>query len=130
VVWDDHATNDVMGSRVSNTNVVQGAPAFSVTTAADSQTAPAVAFGGPSPGAYFVTWNDHRNLTSMDIYGMRLDVNGIVVAPDFAIANSADQETSVALAAGAAPGFLVTYSRYDSSSDLAFRTKGRIVTFP
>jgi large repetitive protein len=130
VVWDDHATDNVMGSRVSNTNVVQGAPAFTVTAAADSQAGPAVAFGGPSPGAYFVAWNDHRNLTSMDIYGMRLDANGVVVDPDFAIANSADQETSVALAAGAAPTFLVAYSRYDSSVDLAFRTKGRILTFP
>lgn len=130
VVWDDPTTTDVMGSRVSNTNVVQGVAGFSVSTATDSQSAPAVAFGGPGVGAYFVTWNDHRNLTSMDIYGMRLDASGVVVDPDFAIANSADQETSVALAAGAAPGFLVAYSRYDSSSDLAFRTKGRIVTFP
>lgn len=130
VVWDDRATNDVMGSRVSSLNVVQGTPAFSVTTAADSQAAPAVAFGGPSPGAYFVTWNDHRNLTSTDIYGMRLDPNGVVLSPDFAIANGADEETAVALAAGPAPGFLVTYSRYDSSIDQAFRIKGRIVTFP
>jgi hypothetical protein len=43
-----------------------------------SQTGPAVAFNG---SVYLVVWTDNRNLLDNDIYGARLDINGILLDP-------------------------------------------------
>jgi hypothetical protein len=105
VVWDDDRissdyTEDyryVYGARVSPTGALldlNGIYISTVSHAGDSGY-PSVAWNGHS---FLVVWVDHRN-TSADIYGARVDSNGVVLDPaSIGIGTSAnsDWEPSVA----------------------------------
>jgi hypothetical protein len=54
-----------------NPELINGSAAF-------SQTSPSVAFNGL---VYLVVWTDNRNMLDNDIYGARLDANGLLIDP-------------------------------------------------
>ena len=69
-----NSTNQVIltdGEFEVNPELINGSAAF-------SQTSPSVAFNG---SVYLVVWTDNRNLLDNDIYGARLDTNGIPIDP-------------------------------------------------
>ncbi len=81
VVWQDAraATDnlDIYGTRVSTTGVVQDPSGIAISTAPDSQTSPAVAWGG---GNYLVVWGDPRGGT-WRIFGATVSSTGTVQEP-------------------------------------------------
>ncbi len=79
VVWTDYRSstqNDIYGTRVDTDGTVLDPLGIQITTADDFQEEPTVTFGETN---YFVAWSDRRNGTSWDIYGTRIDTNGIVL---------------------------------------------------
>ncbi len=90
---------------------------------------PAVAWDGAQ---YLVDWIDHRNerfprQPRGDIYGARVDVNGIVLDPDgFAIANSPLPEETPSVSAANGLGVFV-YAVYSDQEHAAFRIAMRTI---
>jgi hypothetical protein len=80
VVWTDGGSQygDIRGARVSRTGVLLDSLAFSISSAAQYQKYPALAFDGTN---YLVVWQDGRN-SSSDIYGARVTRQGAVLDPN------------------------------------------------
>jgi len=81
VVWQDYrsgSTYDIYGARVSTAGTVVDASGIAVTTAANSQQVPDVAFDG---ARYLVVWQDYRSGSNYDIYGARVSTAGTVFDP-------------------------------------------------
>jgi len=80
VVWEDNRNgpSDIYGTRVNQRGVVIDSSGISISTVADRQGSPAVAFDGEN---YFVVWEDKRN-GSFDIYGTRVNQSGTILDPD------------------------------------------------
>jgi hypothetical protein len=82
VVWQDSqpgtTTWDIMGARVTPTGEVLDVPPVRISSVADFQWVPAVAYGGTE---YFVTWQDRRFGTSSGwtIYGARVTTSGTLL---------------------------------------------------
>jgi len=80
VVWHDNRISwlDVMGSRVSPSGTVLDLDGINITpnTASTIQQHPAIAFGGSD---YMVVWADNRNGSDVDIYGARINSDGVVL---------------------------------------------------
>ncbi len=76
VVWQEsRADYDIFGARVSPSGILLDTSGFAISTAADNQWHPAVAFDGTN---YLVTWDDMRSGVN-DIYGTRVDTSGTVL---------------------------------------------------
>ena len=77
VVWSDSGTGqDIHGARVSASGSVLDAPGIPISTAANAQLAPAVAWNGSD---YLVAWRDERGGGgSGDVYGARVSASGTV----------------------------------------------------
>jgi hypothetical protein len=82
VVWEDRRANgltsDVYGSRVSSAGAVLDPAGIPISTAADDQTQPEVAFDGTN---YLVAWEDSRAGSTYDVYGARVTAAGAVLDP-------------------------------------------------
>ena len=69
VVWQDHRSgtiDDIYGARVSAAGSVLDPAGIPISTAANDQLAPAVAWNGTD---FLVVWEDCRSGTNYDIYG-------------------------------------------------------------
>ena len=85
VVWEDNRNSgstgtDIYGARVSPAGVVLDTSGIAISTAADDQNDPSVAFDGTN---YLVAWEDNRDnvTTYCDIYGCRVSQDGIPLDP-------------------------------------------------
>jgi len=77
-VWTDtrSAVGTIAGSRVSTAGTALDNPRIVISTAANAQMAPAVAFDGTN---YLVVWVDNRAGGSTDIYAARLSPTGTIL---------------------------------------------------
>jgi len=78
VVWQDHrnaSEQDIYGSRVSQSGVVIDSTGIPISTVAQTQRTPSVAFDGAN---YLVVWCDARSGLG-DIYGARINQSGVVL---------------------------------------------------
>ena len=76
--WTDtrRADGTIAGSRVSTGGTALDNPRIVISTAANAQTAPAVAFDGTN---YLVVWADNRAGDSTDIYAARVSPTGTIL---------------------------------------------------
>ena len=74
-------------------------PRFDISTAASSQTMPAIAFNSTAPG-YLVVWQDGRDqaTTGNDIYGQRIDEDGNTQGGEITVCNSGEGQFEPVLA--------------------------------
>ena len=80
IVWshrDSWSEDDIFGARVNQSGAVLDPSGIAISTAANMQEHPSVAFDGNN---YFVVWQDRRS-DLIDIYGARVDQLGTVLDP-------------------------------------------------
>ncbi len=92
--WSDTSNDagDISARRVHPTETMWDK--FAVSTAADAQSYPALAYNG-ADNEYLAAWHDYRNsgATAADVYGQRLGNTGSLLGGNFAIsAASGDQQ--------------------------------------
>ncbi|MFH0777815.1 MAG: FlgD immunoglobulin-like domain containing protein [Candidatus Eisenbacteria bacterium] len=90
-VWMDPrpAAWEIYGAKVTSAGAV-GESVMPISTAANEQSYPALAFGG---GQYFTVWQDRRSGVAYDIYGARVSAVGTVIDPSgIAISLAADEQ--------------------------------------
>ncbi len=112
VVWEDARTSsytDIYGTRVSQSGSVLNPAGIAISTAANTQESPGVAFGDTN---YFVVWQDKRGGTYYDIYGTRVNPAGTVLNPTgIVISNAANNQVEPAIEFDGT-NFLVVWSDY------------------
>ncbi len=108
VAWQDwrNSNYDIYCARVSQTGTLLDTAGIAVCTSAGSQLRPAVACNGTD---YLVSWQD-QSTGSRDIYGARINREGIVLDPDgFVVSAAAGVQEQPAVAAEG-DDFLVVWS--------------------
>jgi phosphoribosylformylglycinamidine (FGAM) synthase PurS component len=117
VVWQDYRSGsdyDIYGARVSVGGSVLDPSGIAISTAADLQWYPAVAFDGTN---YLAVWQDLRSGSSWDIYGARVSKGGSVVDPSgIAISTDATNQLRPAVAFDGT-NYLAVWQDYRSGSD-------------
>ena len=105
-VWQDFRENpgsvlsDVIGARLKDSSGLAVAPEARLSGAANAQISPAVAALGDN---YLAVWADNRHGTSnsWDIYGVRLNLNGLPLdLSPFWICSATNRQADPAVAAG------------------------------
>jgi hypothetical protein len=120
VAWLDlrsGSESDIYGARVTPAGVVLDPSGIPISTAADWQEVPSLAFDGAN---FLVVWEDYRNGSDYDIYGARVTPQGEVLDESgFVVSQAAYEQYAPALAFDGA-NFLVAWedSRSDSSEDI------------
>lgn len=126
VTWRDRRTSgttsdDIFGTRVTflgNIVNVLDPLGFGISTNSASQRTPAAAANG---SGFLVVWRDRRNLgtTGDDIYGARIDTNGIVQEPTgFVICTNSGNQTVPAVASSSSGALVVwTDPRNSANTD-------------
>jgi len=107
VVWQDGrgGSSDIYGARVTAEGAVLDSSGIAVSTAANDQAAPAVAFDGTD---FLVVWQDGRG-SSYDIYGARVTAEGAVLdSSGIAVSTTANDQAAPAVAFDGT-GFLVVW---------------------
>ncbi len=89
VVWQDQRNSqnyDIYGTKVSQSGLILNPSGIAITTAANNQQEPSIAFGN---SAYLIVWTDDRHdPLDYDIYGTRVSSNGTVIDPAGSIISS------------------------------------------
>jgi hypothetical protein len=120
VTWMDYrsdTSSDIYAARVTPQGTVLDPNGIPVSTAADDQELPALAFDGAN---FVVTWDDSRSGSYPDIYAARVTPQGTVLDPSgIPISTAASYQGYPALAFDGT-NFLVTWedSRSGSSRDI------------
>jgi hypothetical protein len=121
VVWEDNrpgasTTPDIYGTRVSAAGSVLDPTGIAISTAADWQSVPAVAWDGTS---FLVVWRDHRSgsFFEPDIYGARVSGTGSVLDPTGIAISTATDEQSLPAVAWNGANFLVVWSDHRSGTN-------------
>jgi len=89
VVWDSgFGEAEIFGTRVSKSGWVLDPESINISSHAESQFDPAIAFDGMN---YLVVWQDARSQTQNQVYGARVSPSGAVLDPNggFAISEAA-----------------------------------------
>lgn len=98
VVWQDYRSSsyyDVYGARVSPSGYVLEPGGITISTAANYQSSPAIAFDGTN---YMVAWADFRDW-SYDAYVARVNKSGVVLDPaGIPVSKATGDENSLAIA--------------------------------
>lgn len=127
VVWQDSrsgTTSDIYASRVSGAGAILDGSGIAVSTAANQQSSPVVAWNGSN---FLVAWEDYRSGGSFDVYASRVSGAGVVLdASGVAVSTVAGDQYSPAVASDGS-NFLVAWQdiRSGSSYDIyASRVSG------
>ncbi|MDO9390403.1 MAG: FlgD immunoglobulin-like domain containing protein [bacterium] len=115
VVWGDgrNGSYDIYGTRVSQAGAVLDATGIAISTAADDQLSPTIAFDGTN---YLVAWLDYRNGFYSDIYGARVSTAGALLdAFGKAISTVADNQVEPSVAFNGT-NYLVVWEDYRNGS--------------
>ena len=123
VVWHDTrgGTYDIYGTRVSQDGTVLNPAGISISTAAENQYMPNISFDGTN---HMVVWADERNAT-LDIYGSRIDQDGIVLDPSgITISDAAEEQDGPSIAFDGT-NYLVTW--YDQRSGIDYDIYGTLL---
>jgi hypothetical protein len=112
VVWQDkrNGSYDIYGCRVGQNGVVHDPAGIAVSTAANDQIYPSVAFDGTN---FVLVWEDHRYLPS-DIHGAVVDTSGVVIDTFIATAQPGPQLYPT-IAHGAGAQMIITYNGWTDS---------------
>jgi hypothetical protein len=111
VVWSDNRNSaatglDIYGARVATNGMTLDPNGITISAAADTQFAPAVAANGTN---FLAVWADYRSGTDFNIYGARISAAGAVLdASGIAISTASDDQTVPAVAANGS-GYLVAW---------------------
>jgi hypothetical protein len=128
VVWQDERNGgyDIYGTRVTQNGIVLEPNGIPLSTAAEDQSSPCIAFDGIN---YLAVWDDYRSGYSKEIYGARISQDGIVLEPDgIRIAwGSTIDKTSPAVAFDGT-NYLVVWEEYSDSNTMMNIAGARINT--
>lgn len=99
VAWNDTRNswnNDIYGARVATNGGVTDPTGILMSSAPNTQYAPAVAYDGTN---YLVVWHDYRSTINYDIYGTRVGPDGTVLdTTGIAVSTAASHQTNPAVA--------------------------------
>jgi hypothetical protein len=117
VVWEDDRSDsyDIYGARVTQRGVVLDPSGLPISTAANDQGSPAVAFDGTN---LLVVWEDHRNDYYPDIYGVRVTQAGVVLDPTGIAISTAVFEQCIPAVAFDGTNYLVVWEDYSGYFDI------------
>lgn len=127
VVWADRRSggSDIYAGRVDAAGQALDGTGVAVTTAANVQSAPSVAWNGTN---YLVAWEDLRTGVGRDIYAARVSPAGAVLDPNgIAITSAAGSQVAPSVASDGA-GFFVAWEDPRSSSSTGLDVLGARVT--
>jgi len=124
VVWYDSrgGSYDIYGTRVAQNGAVLNSSGIAISTATDYQYFPNVSFDGTN---YMVVWQDQRN-GEYDIYGSRVDQDGIVLDPAGIAISTASEEQNRPSIDFDGNNYFVAWDDYRSTS--AYDIYGSLIT--
>jgi hypothetical protein len=132
VVWSDYRLaphSNLFARRVRPAGTIVDATPITVSAAAGHQQQPSVTYNAPD---FFISWQDGRGGTNLDIYAGRVSRTGVALDGDgFALSENAMDESLPALASGGAQGVLAVYQAADASLGRGVqRVKARRLSIP
>jgi hypothetical protein len=127
VVWTDYRSGtdwDIYGQLVNANGSLSGS-VLPISTAADGQSAPSVAYNS-STNQFLVVWQDHRSGTDNDIYGQLVNSGGGLSGGNFFISNEGHDQYNPSVAYDSTTNqFLVVWQ--DHRSGATFDIYGQFV---